>query len=239
MSPPTRFIVPVALVDVMDALLPGFGGTAREVIEVTTMLNPEVPGRIAAGERWDIAMTNPWHVEAILRGGRARPDSHRVVGRSPLALGTRDDDACIVARSEPDIARLLCGAPSIAVTDTGTSGKTFRRLLRTLGLEEALAPALRFMAGGEPMAALLAGEVAVAALPLSNIAPVAGVRAAAICADALDVHIDLSLCTSRDASRHRSGAGRLAVRPGARCGARGAGRDAAGRADARLKRTVR
>ena len=196
----TTCIVPVALKEVMETLLPDFERRTGHAVSVVVMLNPDVPAYIGAGAAWDVALTNPWHVEEIVAAGHGAPGSHRPFGRSPLAFGTRDVDGEAARRRDADLAALLLGAGSIAVTRTGTSGKTFHRLIETLGIRDALEPRLRLMAGGEPMAALLAGEVDVAALPLTNIAPVPGVSAAGICPLELDVHIDLSLCTNRTAS---------------------------------------
>ena len=197
----TEFVVPVALKEVMERLLPDFERETGHRVEVAVMLNPDVPGYIAAGATWAVAITNPWHVEQILAAGHGAPGSHRPFGRSPLAFGRRGAAGGSRHRSgRDDIAAMLLEAESIAVTRTGTSGKTFRRLVEALGIREALEPKLRFMAGGEPMATLIAGEVAVAALPLTNIAPVPGVFPTAICPVELGVHIDLSLCVSRDAS---------------------------------------
>ena len=194
------FVVPVALREVMERLVPDFERESGCRVEVAVMLNPEVPGYVATGAPWAVALTNPWHVEEILAGGHGAPGSHRPFARSPLAFGMRGDAAAGCRRSRSEIAAMLRAADSIAVTATGTSGKTFRRLTASLGIDESVRPKLRLMPGGGPMAALIAGEVAVAALPLTNIAPVPGVFAAAICPVAFDVHIDLSLCVSRDAS---------------------------------------
>ena len=195
-----EFIVPVALKEVMERLVPDFERETGHRFGIAVMLNPEVPRYIATGARWDVAITNPWHVDEILEAGFGAPGSHRPFGCSPLAFGVRGVVGNAPCRSADDVRAMLLGAASIAVTGTGTSGKTFARLARTLGIEDALRPKLRLMAGGEPMAALLAGDVAVAALPLTNIAPVPDVSVAGICPPELDVHVDLSLCLSRDAS---------------------------------------
>ena len=196
--------MPVALKEAMETLLPDFERETAERVDVVVMLNPEVPGYVVGGATWDLAMTNPCYVEEILAAGHGAPGSHRPFGRSPLAFGTRDADARLGGRQGRDVAELLLEAESIALTRTGTSGSTFARLVETLGLRDALEAKLRPMAGGGPMAALIAGEVDVAALPLTNIAPVPGVSAVAICPVALDVHIDLSMCLSRKASETAS-----------------------------------
>ena len=195
-----EFVVPVALKEVMERLVPDFERATGHRFETAVMLNPEVPGYVAAGAEWDVAITNPRHVDEILEAGFGARGSHRPFGRSPLAFGVRGVIGSAPCRSADDIRAMLLEAPSIAVTGTGTSGKTFARLARALGIEDALRSKLRLVAGGEPMAALLAGDVAVAALPLTNIAPVPDVSVAGTCPPELDVHVDLSLCLSRDAS---------------------------------------
>ena len=195
-----EFVVPVALKEAMERLVPAFERATGHRFGIATMLNPEVPGHVAAGAAWDVAITNPRHVAEILEAGFGAPGSHRPFGRSPLAFGVRGVLANAPRRTADDVRAMLLEAASIAVTGTGTSGKSFARLTRTLGIEDALRPRLRPMAGGGPMAALLAGKVAVAALPLTNIRPVPGVSVAGICPPELDVHVDLSLCLSRNAS---------------------------------------
>ena len=194
------FIVPVALKEAMERLVPEFERGTGHRFGIAVMLNPEVPGHVAAGAEWDVAITNPRHVDEILEAGLGAPGSHRPFGRSPLAFGVRGVVGNAPCQSADDIRAMLLQVETIAVTETGTSGKAFARLTRTLGIRDELRPKLRLMAGGEPMAALLAGEVAVAALPLTNIALVPGVSVAGICPPELDLHVDLSLCLSRDAS---------------------------------------
>jgi|GEM_PF-1263009 len=195
-----RIIVPVALKETMESLLPDFARATGCSPDITVMLNPEVPGYIASGGEWDVALSNPEYVEQILSAGHGEPGTHRPLARSPLAFGV--GDRADGARELPadDLAGILLDAESIAVTETGTSGRMFRHLLAALDIEATVQPKLRPMAGGEPMAALIAGTVAMAALPLTNIAPIAGVRPAAICPTSLGVHIDLSLCVRRNAA---------------------------------------
>jgi len=118
----------------------------------------------------------------------------------PLAFGVRGEVSVPAKRSRQAIAGTLRAAGSIAVTGTGTSGEAFRGLARRLGVWSAIEHRVRPMAGGGPMEALLAGEVEMAALPLTNIAPVPGVHAVAVCPPELDAHVDLSLCLAADAS---------------------------------------
>jgi len=198
---PIGFIVPIALAQVMERLAPEFTRETGHRFAIVHRLNPEVPDHIASGAVWDIALTNPWHVEEIIAARQAGTGSHRPFGRSPLALarhGARPGPALF---TDENIAAALLSANRIAITGTGTSGEKFRTLTEALGIRYDIEHRIVRMAGGGPMKALLTGEVDMAALPLTNIAPVPGVFAAAVCPSALGVHIDLSLCLSTTASR--------------------------------------
>lgn len=194
-----RLVLPVALRDVFDALAPSFTAATGDRFEVATMLNPEVPDYVATGGDWGLAVSNPRYIERIVRAGGCEPP--RPLGRAPLALGVLDGGGGEAPATTPDaIAAILRSARSVAVTERGTSGACFARLIDALGVRRAVEPALRPVRGGEPMAMLLAGRVAVAALPLTNIAPVPGVRVAAVCPDDLDVHVDLAFCVRTGAN---------------------------------------
>lgn len=211
-----RFVLPVALADVFDAVAPAFeasafegsgfegsgfegGGFGRDGLrfETAVMLNPDVPAHIARGARWSLAASNPCHLRTIAQAGGC-DGGPRDLGLSPLALAVRGKGDA--PREDLDaVAAVLRHARRVAVTRGGTSGARFARLVKHLGMDEALRSKIRPMPGGGPMAALLAGTVDVAALPLTNVAPVPGVRAAALCPLDLDLHVDLALCVHADA----------------------------------------
>lgn len=193
-----RIVLPVALRDVFDAVAPAFEAETGHRFETTVMLNPEVPGHIASGARWSVAASNPHHVREVVEAGGCE-GGVRDLGLSPLALAVTEEVGGAPARSHEGIAMVLGDARSIAITGRGTSGAQFDRLMDVLDLREALEPKVRPMPGGGPMAALLAGEVDVATLPLTNVAPIPGVRAAALCPLDMDVHVDLALCIHAEA----------------------------------------
>ena len=194
-----RAIVPVALAETMAELTSEFARATGHRFEIVHRLNPEVPAYFATGAGWDIALTNPEHVAAIVASGRGDPASVRPFGRSALALAVRGPATAPVARSREGIAALLRATSDIAITDVGTSGAKFRALAAALGVREAIEGRIVPMPGGGPMRALLTGAVEMAALPLTNVAPVPGVIAVALCPPGLGVHIDLSLCVRRNA----------------------------------------
>ncbi len=196
-------IVPIALQETIEALAHAIEEALGLHVKATHMLNPEVPSTIRQHPTWDIAFSNPWHLKAILDHPAVDTASHRAFGRSPLAFAVRGRSHSrrgMKASGHDDIRKALDGADRIAITDGGTSGDRFQSLLRTLGASNAIQKKIVRLGGGEPMRALLRGDVDLAALPLSNVAPIAGVYPKLILPPALNVHIDLSLCLSRRAS---------------------------------------
>ena len=190
-------VVSVAMKEVVDALGPSFERSTSYRLRTVNMLNPEVPGYVTEGDPWDVAFTNPCYNERIIAMGLAAPGSHVPVARAPLAMAVRGastDPPKPIARSGAGIASVLHAANRIAFTERGSSGATFRKLMRTLGVEGVFAKRMVGLEGGEPMRALLAGKADLAVLPLTNIAPVPGITVAAICPIAMGVHIDISIC---------------------------------------------
>mgnify|MGYP001795661645 CR=1 FL=1 len=74
------------------------------------------------------------------------------------------------------------------------------RLLDRLRIKDKVKDRIKPLRGGEPMRQLLDKQVDLAVLPLTNIAPIRGVRPIAVCPWDIDVHIDLALCRHARAS---------------------------------------
>lgn len=193
-----QLVLPVALKDVFDAIGPTFEAETGHRFELAIMLNPEVPGYIARGNAWSIAASNPRYIEQLTADGGCDPVMHHL-GRAPLSMAILGEGISAVT-SRVEIAEILTSAQSIAITGGGTSGSQFDHLLTKLRVRDAVDPKVRRLPGGGPMAALLAGQVELAALPLTNVAPIAGVRSAALCSFDLDVHVDLSFCLHEGAN---------------------------------------
>ncbi|MEM9270639.1 MAG: substrate-binding domain-containing protein, partial [Pseudomonadota bacterium] len=196
MSSKIKCVTPVALLDVIETIGPGFEQETGHRLELSIMLNPEVPAFIQSGADWSLAASNPWHLEEIPAKARG---PIQALGRSPLAFGALGDGGAPVG-DDAGISDVLRRSTRIGVTGTGTSGKTFARLLERLALTDEVQDRIIPLKGGEPMRQLLAGHVDLAVLPLTNIAPIRGVRPIAVCPWDLDVHIDLALCCHPEAS---------------------------------------
>lgn len=195
-----RCVVPIALSEVFERLAPQFTSELQHQLTITYMLNPEVPEHVLGGAAWDLAISNPWHINQIIDAGLAARETHRFFARSPLALAVLGKDQTAVTSDPSEIRDILQSARNIAVTDIGTSGKMFDRLMEKLGVSGEINDRVLRLEGGGPMRALLAGEAEIAVLPNTNIAPISQAGTIAVCAPELDVHIDLSMCLNRSAA---------------------------------------
>lgn len=194
-----RFVVPVALKDVFDAVAPTFTQDTGHHFETTVMLNPEVPGHIAQGCDWSIAASNPAYIQAVIAEKNAAPQMFSL-GYAPLSFAVRRQHDDAPSETAEDIADVLRKASSIGVTGAGTSGVQFNQLLDLLHIRDAIGPKVIPLPGGGPMKELLKGTVEIAALPLTNIAPIQEVSVVATCPLNLGVHIDLAFCLHQDAN---------------------------------------
>ncbi|MEL6951982.1 MAG: hypothetical protein AAFN09_02970 [Pseudomonadota bacterium] len=204
MTEPLRLLTPIALTESFDALF-ALSEAPRVALERVSRLNPDIARDIAEGVAWDLALTNPHHVEELRAAGHLDGADHWPLLRTPLAFAERaegDGAASPPVRDRASIAECVTGWAAaglrIGFTETGTSGDMLRKLLTDL---DARVPPehLIGLPGGGPMRALLAGEVDIACLPLSNIAPVPQARTLAICPDELGVHVEIDLLAHPDA----------------------------------------
>lgn len=180
------FIVSVALKETVEVLGPEFEAETGYRLNVVHMLNPEVPDFIGKGARWDIALTNPWHVNEIVEAGHSESRLHHLLGRSPLAFAKRGSKEGIVLQTAEEIAEMLRRAQSIVITRTGTSGEMFRTLAKKLGVWTEIEAVVCPMEAGVPIRALVAGKVEMATVPLTNIVTIEGIVTVATCPEDLE-----------------------------------------------------
>ncbi|RXH11781.1 ABC transporter substrate-binding protein [Bradyrhizobium guangzhouense] len=182
----------VAIHAELEELLPRFSREHGLEIQANYDVNPAVAKRVMAGEVFDVGLNNPWYVEEMIAQGRVVPDVHVPFGRIPLAIGAVGPERDIVS-SHAAIRDLLANADTIAYTDIGTSGKTFLRAVKAMGLEKQLSDRLRPMGAGEPPLAVSQGRVQYAIAPLSRIVTAHGIVPVAKFPDELDLSIDMSM----------------------------------------------
>ncbi|KEO55175.1 substrate-binding domain-containing protein [Thioclava pacifica] len=188
-----RIFVPVAVRALFEKLAPRLEAVAGQPILLNVDLNPAIPERIAAGEPYDLALSNPHYVKPLIREGRVEAASHRAFGRVPLAVGGKTGTAGGLRTETDAIAGLLREAENIAYTGAGTSGHTFHKVLDRMGLTEEILRKSRAMGGGEPVRAVVTGESSLAIAPLSTLIATPGVEPVAIFPDDLGAHIDMTV----------------------------------------------
>lgn len=193
MSNELLMFVPTAIKAVMGDLAPRLAAVAGVSIRQAIDLNPAISARISSGESYDIGLTNPPYVTALIASGHAAGASHHPFGRIPLAIARKADRAGRPATNPTEIAAILRAAESIAYTGEGTSGRIFLGVAERLGVADAVASRGRAMAGGVPAQAVAKGEAEIAIAPLTTVLATPGVFAAAIFPDALQTHIDISV----------------------------------------------
>lgn len=129
MTPPRgadslRILVPVAIRAIFARLAPRVEAATGRALMPIFDLNPAIPERIPAGEAYDIGLTNPPYVDALVAAGRVDGANPRPFGRIPLAIGRRAGVDASVLKDAAEIATLLRRAESIAYIGDGTSGRT-------------------------------------------------------------------------------------------------------------------
>lgn len=191
-----RMFVPVAIHALYRDLAPRLAAVAGKTLEPIVDLNPVIPKRIMAGELYDIGLTNPPYVDALVAAGLADGASHRPFGRIPLAIGRRAGAVGPVLTEASQIATLLRNADSIAYTAAGTSGRTYLDAMARLGLSAEVAAKGRPMDAGGTAASVAAGEAELLVGPLTTVMSSPGIVPAAIVPDALGTQIDISVFLS-------------------------------------------
>jgi Bacterial extracellular solute-binding protein len=193
---------PVAVRSLMAELRPRLESKLDTPLLVEIDLNPSIADRIAAGETFDVGLTNPHYVPELIELGRVDADSHRPFGRVPLAIARRAAEMGPIACDLGGIVALIQDAKSIGYTGAGTSGKVFLEVLERLGLSDQAANKSIAMAAGEPTTAVAAGEIELGVAPLTTVLSAEGVSPAAIFPHELGADIDISVFLPPKATRN-------------------------------------
>ncbi len=186
-------LCPVAVGAQLVALAKAFARAGGPGVATEFDLNPNIPKRILAGEDFDVGVTNPWYVGALIDSGKVDAASHAPFGRVPLAIGRLGAAGAEPVRSPGEIRALLLAAESIAYTAEGTSGTTFIAVAERLNIWQEIAPRTRPMGAGQPVSAAASGEVELAVAPLTRVIATGGLAPAAVFPPELEADIDMSM----------------------------------------------
>jgi molybdate transport system substrate-binding protein len=137
---------------------------------------PAVQEAIAAGEPYDVAISQPAQIDRLLKDGKIIADSRADIARSGMGLAVRKGAAKPDIASSDGFKRALLGASSIAYAGDGASGVFFNGLFERLGIASDLKPKLKSMPAGTPSAEAVArGEAEIVLLSIPSILAVPGV----------------------------------------------------------------
>jgi molybdate transport system substrate-binding protein len=141
-----------------------------------------VARRASAGEAADIVITAARGLDDLGARGVTVSTTRVSVGAVGVGIAVRAGAARPDVATPEALTAALLGAPSIGYADPargGQGGTHFAKVIAQLGLTEKLRPKTRlFPEGLQALERVAAGEVALAAAPISEILPLAGLSLA-------------------------------------------------------------
>ncbi len=132
-----------------------------------------IPGRLRAGEPYDLVIANAETVDMLIDEGHVRPGSRVDVVHSFVGVVVRAGEPVPDLGSAEAFRRAVEAAPSIALSNAA-SGQYLLALFDRWGIGEAVR-AKRVQGAASPAASVAAGEAALAFGPVSEIRDVEGV----------------------------------------------------------------
>lgn len=150
---------------------------------------PVVRQSIAAGENFDVAISQPSEIERLVKDGKIVPDTRAGIARSGMGMGVRKGTAKPDIGSPDAFKRVLISAKSIAYAGDGASGEFFLGLFKRLGVSAEVKPKLKPMPAGTAAAeAVGRGEAEIVLLSVPSILAVAAVDLVSPLPDALQYY---------------------------------------------------
>lgn len=125
--------------------------------------------RIEDGEAFDLAITNPEMVEALVASGKVAAGSQVAFGRIAMGVAARAGSPPLDLSSRRGFEDVLKAAGSIAYASEGSSGAYFMQSLERLGIAGEVGPRLVAVSGGQTAAAVGRGEAMLGIVPVTSI----------------------------------------------------------------------
>jgi molybdate transport system substrate-binding protein len=169
MTDAIRFFGAIAVRPAVLPLLSRFEAETGHEIAARWELNPVVKQKIAAGERFDVVITNPDLLVDLAAAGKVDAASVVPFGRIPMGLAARAGAPPVDIGSIEAFRRVLRRAGSVAYASEGTSGRYFLGLLDRLGIAAEMTPRLVPVAGGGTAATVAGGGAELGVVPVTSI----------------------------------------------------------------------
>jgi molybdate transport system substrate-binding protein len=206
MTSPLRLLSAGAAQGVASALAPRFRAETGAELSAAFMPVGVLKEKFLAGEACDVVVSTPPMLEQFAFDGRVDGSTIALLGRVPTGIAVRAGAQAPPIDTPERLRAALSGAARIHVPDPqrATAGIHFVKVLRSLGLFEALAPRLASHANGVAAMAALSTDEKPGALGCTQVTEIrctAGVTllgalpapfdlatayAASVCAAALD-----------------------------------------------------
>ena len=161
---------------VVEELGPKYEQATGHKLVLKFVGGPAVQEAIAAGEPYDVAISQPAQIDRLLKDGKIIADSRADVARSGMGMGIRKGAPKPDIGSSDGFKRALLSANLITYAGDGASGVFFNGLFERLGIAADLKAKLKSMPAGTPSAEAVArGEAEIVLLSIPSILAVAGV----------------------------------------------------------------
>ncbi len=186
-------------------------------VTVDFAVNPTVQKRVEDGEQFDLAVLNPPTLDTLIKEGKIKGDTRRVIGRIGIGMAIAAD------KPKPDIStvdafkKALLDAKAVAFPGDGASGKYFNSLVDRLGMREQLKDKLRPMPGEYNVEVVAKGDIDVVVVVASRIYGVPGAQLVGLIPAELQTWIGFATAVSANARQPEAAAAltRYLTAPGA------------------------
>lgn len=211
-----RILSTLAVQSVVGELLPVLRAEAGVALDLVFEPTALLLQRLSAGEPADIAILTSAGIDALAQEGLLDAASKVDVAVSKVGIAVKH------GAPKPDIATpqavraLLLAVPSLCYSRAGASGIFFTKVIRELGIAEAIAHKATVIASGFTAEQVANGRCAIAIQQVSELLVVPGVDIVGPLPEPIQECLMFSAAVARAARDQRPAAGvlRALVRPG-------------------------
>lgn len=211
-----RILSTLAVQGVVGEMLPVLRAEAGVALDLVFEPTALLLQRLRAGEPADIAILTSAGIDALAQEGLLDAASKVDVAVSKVGIAVKH------GAPKPDIATpqavraLLLAVPSLCYSRAGASGIFFAKVIRELGIAEAIAHKATVIASGFTAEQVANGRCAIAIQQVSELLVVPGVDIVGPLPEPIQERLMFSAAVARAARDGRSAAGvlRALVRPG-------------------------
>ena len=121
---------------VIAALAPRLEELTDRTVVIDTAQPHYIPGKVADGETFDVAIVDEATAAALAKLGKVAPDRIWCIAWDQLTLGVRAGTAKPLVNTDDALRQTLLATRSIAFSGDEVSGARFRELLARLGIAD-------------------------------------------------------------------------------------------------------